>query len=222
MRELPAAAGRRVDVRVYTGPVRVIAGLAVVGLFLTTASAQPAPPAPAPPAPPAPTVDPAFGAVLPPPPTPPDKDAKDESAATGMAVAGALGGLGVMGLGFANLQRSYVLFGVGALIGLVGPSLGQFYAGEILTPGLGLRAVGLGALGYSGLVLSQCDEGCGAAGLPLLAGLGLYVAGAIYDLATTPRAVRAWNAAHHHVTLAPTVVPTGAHASLGLGVVGTF
>jgi hypothetical protein len=55
-------------------------------------------------------------------------------------------------------------------------------------------------------------------------GLALAVAGAIYDLATAPSSVRAWNHKHRAlVQLAPTPLTTS-HGSqaLGFGVVGRF
>lgn len=97
---------------------------------------------------------------------------------------------------------------------LVGPSLGHWYAGRIVTGGLLVRAAGAGiaALGLASLASEDGEAGPGG-GLFYL-GAGLVLAGGIYDAATAGRAVDDRN----RVSVVPLVHP----ASAGLGIAGTF
>ncbi|HEU0037134.1 MAG TPA: hypothetical protein VFQ53_41275 [Kofleriaceae bacterium] len=91
---------------------------------------------------------------------------------------------------------------LGALGTFFGPSIGHWYAHDALTRGMGLRALGVGAM-FAGIltVLSSedcdIDTNCGgnevAPAVLIIGGVGLYVAGTVDDIATAPKAVREYN-----------------------------
>jgi hypothetical protein len=116
---------------------------------------------------------------------------------------------------------------VGLLSSAVTPALGHFYAGERWTKGMTLRAWGLGAAVASfGLAVGSLANGSGGSGpssafvVGMVGAGGLYIVGTVDDLSTASAAARAANA--HHLTVAPTLVGTGADRHLGLGLAGTF
>lgn len=116
-------------------------------------------------------------------------------------------------------------FLLGAAGALVLPSAGHWYAGEAGGVGLVTRGAGL-ALFISGAIRAErevdgCDGGCSTtddAELRLWAGFGLFIAGTIYDIATSGSAARAHNERLRKMMVAPTVQPGGG----GLALVGQF
>ncbi|MBP6837611.1 MAG: hypothetical protein KA190_09925 [Kofleriaceae bacterium] len=123
---------------------------------------------------------------------------------------------------------------VGAGSALIAPSLGQWYAGEGFTTGLGLRLGGasMGAVGAIGLM--RCAErsgdvvpSCPGSMLLLVGASGLVLTGVIHDIATAPRAARRFNtrAAERRrasVQAVPALVSAGGARAPGLGLAGTF
>lgn len=90
------------------------------------------------------------------------------------------------------------LAGVGGAALLVGPSLGSFYADRLWNGRLAVRLVGLGV---AALAFAPGLQGNGGTTSPLpvlllAAGGVLYLAGATYEIATTPRAVDRYNREH--------------------------
>jgi hypothetical protein len=112
----------------------------------------------------------------------------------------------------------------------LGPSTGQWYAGQVGGLGLGLRAVGFVSAAYGFVqMLQECDydEECGGPGgdvgaVLFLGGAGLWVGSSIYDIVLAKRAADSWNA-RHNITLAPTVSnDVGGHKTPGLAFTGRF
>lgn len=114
----------------------------------------------------------------------------------------------------AGVMVPLVLIGTGAI---VGPSFGHFYAGRHLrgATSAGLRA--MAAVATVWLSLGPCplfEEDCSpsqktAAATFLLAGTGLVVALAIYDIVTAPASVRKSNQAMGALGLTPYVSADG-------------
>ena len=152
-------------------------------------------------------------------------------------VATALSGVGVgassalvvasffVGNGRDDINAPLFLTGLGTSI--VTPSLGQIYAGEYLTLGMGVRAAG-GVLAAIAILTQRetvaCDDGIHrdckgleGAGIALLglAAIG-YIGGIAYDVQDAGDA--AVRANGPHVTLAPTLLPHGG----GLAIAGAF
>ncbi|HEY4177055.1 MAG TPA: hypothetical protein VGM90_09500 [Kofleriaceae bacterium] len=153
---------------------------------------------------------------------------KSESTGVAIAVGATLGSVALMAGGLESDNGG--LFTVGLLASTVAPSLGHWYAGDVLTPGLAIRGasavavlVGFGqALSCLGAEDATCQEP-DSAGFLLAGGLIGYAAGSILDLATTSDAVRDYNARLHIATVTPTMLPSsnGTYA-MGVGVGGTF
>ncbi len=113
------------------------------------------------------------------------------------------------------------------------PSFGHWYAGDYLTPGLGLRALGIGLFvgGAANFTLRfDCaDIDCPPAkdntlgGTLMLLGIASYTTGWIYDVATADRAAREYNRDHAtRLSVAPTAIRTGSATSYGLVLGGSF
>jgi hypothetical protein len=93
-----------------------------------------------------------------------------------------------------------------ALVGAyVGPSTGQWYAGEGGELGLGVRFVGC-VSGLYGLsqVMSSSDSAKVRGIVLVWGGASLWVGSSIYDIVLAKRAADSWNA-RHNVSLAPMV-----------------
>ena len=112
---------------------------------------------------------------------------------------------------------------VASLVGMeLGPSLGHWYAGDYLTAGLGLRAGGT-ALVIAGLSQAfDCNgDSCRSSGTaPAAFGAALFASGVVYDIATAGHAANAWNT--EHLQLAPTMISSAGHATVGVGLGGSF
>ena len=119
----------------------------------------------------------------------------------------------------AQNQVNMPLFYVGLGSALVTPSLGQFYAGEGLTVGMGVRAAAAG-LALLAITSTQetvaCDDprmtGCKAFTESSFALFGLagiaYVGGVAWDVMDAGDAVDRWNA-RHHVAITPMIGARG-------------
>lgn len=184
-------------------------------LLPTTALAQSAPPA--------------VPAALP---APTDTAEVSARTALGLSVGVTLAGAGLVGLGWHALNSGSapgavpeVLLGAGvAAVGL-GPTVGHWYAGRVMTRGLATRLAGTAvALGGAALLIvdSACDHCDHADVAPgdVLMGLGIaaIVVGTVDDIVSAPGAARRKNAAERRVTVTPTLSPGRA----GLAVAGTF
>ena len=149
---------------------------------------------------------------------------KSGSTALLLSLGGAVGSLALTVVG-ANMENGSgaSLMTVGVLSSIITPSFGHWYAGEYWTAGLGMRAGGgiafvAGAAQAFGCIDAEnsCDDGAAL----VLVGAGLYIGGTLYDIATAPSAAERWN--EKHLQLAPTVVSSGTHQTLGLGLGGAF
>jgi hypothetical protein len=145
-------------------------------------------------------------------------DSKSPEAAFALSATGALISVGLLGYAAhiaPGAEADRLALGAGASL-IVTPSLGQVYAGNYLTVGLGARVGGaaLMVLGYHAASCGEtgdCSPQLGAASL--IAGAGVFIAGVLWDVATAPRAARRWN--ERHLTLTPTI--TGDRAGLAIG-----
>ncbi|MBV8760053.1 MAG: hypothetical protein JO257_22370 [Deltaproteobacteria bacterium] len=122
------------------------------------------------------------------------------------------------------------MIGAGLLSSLLTPSLGEWYAGELVTPGMGIRAASAVATIVGMAESLKCLDAEGdchtdaSAPVLLVGGLIGYAGGTVYDIATAPREAQRYNARHGlRLTLAPTPLrtPTG-QATMGVGIGGTF
>lgn len=141
--------------------------------------------------------------------------------ATMIAVSGTLAGILVaaeVGDMKTNEWRTAIpLFALAEVL----PSAGKIYAGDYLSPGLVTRVAG-GSL----IVLALADpfertgdewfssEARAAAAIGVLATLG----GTVYDIATSARSAREYNADHgHHVQVVPTFDPSTNQVGMAIG-----
>lgn len=102
---------------------------------------------------------------------------------------------------------------------LLGPSLGHWYAGKVVTPGLGVRAVGF-AVGAAAFGSDDLDTAVGL----LMISASCILGGAIYDVTMAGRSARDYNFAYA-TRLMPVVAPTigpGGTTGAQLGLAGTF
>lgn len=146
-----------------------------------------------------------------------------------LSLGGTAGSVALMVAGAAsNSPSGDSLMTAGLLSSLITPSLGHWYAGHYLTGGMAMRGGG-GVLVIAGVAQAlgaefASDGGDGSNGdsgaTMLLVGAGLYVGGTIYDIATAPAAAERWN--EKHLALAPTLVSSGTHTTVGLGLGGSF
>ncbi len=148
-----------------------------------------------------------------------------EDTAFWLSAGGTLGAGALIGLGAAlNAARGRdsssnvgsALLTAGAFgLGLA-PSFGEWYAHDYFTIGMGLRLVGMVVAGAGALdnrCIDAADLDCshpGGGNDVLIAGVAIYGAGAIYDLATARRAARAYNREH------AVIVPVALHGPGGL------
>jgi len=148
---------------------------------------------------------------------------KSRSAATLLSLGGTLAPIGMIALG--ERSGNDALVAAGLVSALLAPSAGEIYAGELLTVGMGIRAVGIGALigGYE--VFMNCNWSCSREDSNLLIALLTtsivgYGAGAVYDIVTAQAAVERHNQ-RIQLQIAPMVsTPSGPAAGLSLG--GSF
>ncbi|MBL8623286.1 MAG: hypothetical protein JNK64_18385 [Myxococcales bacterium] len=165
-------------------------------------------------------------------PAPTDAAEVSPNTALGLSVGVTLAGVGLVGLGWNALDSAAstgpvpeVLLGAGvAAVGL-GPTVGHWYAGRVMTRGLATRLAGTAAV-LGGAALLIADSACDDCERPdvsagdLLMGLGVaaIVVGTVDDIVSAPGAARRTNAAQRRVTVTPTISPRQA----GLAVAGTF
>ena len=149
------------------------------------------------------------------------------AAGLGLVLVGADAGIRPQAYGQAR-GIELPLAAVGGAALLVGPSLGSAYAGRFWNGGTALRLAGVG-IGAAGLALavqpSRGPEGALNVGPYFLLGGGaaVYLAGAVYEIATTPRAVRRYNRRTLELSLSPAPLATpGGRIAPGLALAGRF
>ena len=154
----------------------------------------------------------------------PEHEQKHASTALAISLGSTAAAVGMFALGY-KTDRPELLAG-GALLGVAAPSFGRWYAGEYSTGGLYLR-LGGAALALAGLVTAMHYSWANemvpdaAAGLAI-AGGGLFVGGALYDIGTAPKAVERYNN-QHAIGVSPMVTSSGGGPSgFGLSIGGSF
>ncbi len=170
----------------------------------------------------------------------PTTDSADPDTALRLSIIGSAFPIAAIGIGTlvgiegarAPIRDVGTVFAVGgALIGIVTPAIGDFYARRWLSPGIAMRAGGL-IVEYIGLVkafsndIGDCaDPGpChrSAATIGLIAGgAALYLGGVVLDVVGAPAAAREWNA-RHDVQLVPTAFKTQSSTAPGLALALKF
>jgi hypothetical protein len=148
-------------------------------------------------------------------------DDRDPDLATCLSATAGVVGAGLM----LGAHHDGTALTIGTVTLLVGPSAGHWYAGHVVTTGLGIRAAGLVTAGVGIDLLVGCDGEPGCSTTPgwslVGAGFGVMVAGAVWDSVTARGAVRDWNQ-RHAVTLVPARLPSARGDALGLALVGRF
>jgi hypothetical protein len=156
------------------------------------------------------------------------KGGKSPNVALGLSAGVSLlgGALGLAAIvpskgGWFEINKPLAIVGTG--IALIGPSLGNIYAGNTLNVGLGIRVAGLGIMGA---MLARCGSpGCSTsdttANVMLAAATIVYGAGVITEVALAPRAARAYN--RRMMQVVPAAMPNGRDGlSPGVALTGTF
>ncbi len=157
-------------------------------------------------------------------PAQPPVDERDPTTALLWSLGGTAASAGMLAVGIKANNENLIVGGL--LSSLVTPSLGEIYAGKILTPGMGIRAASAVAVVY-GVASSICWDNCNSSdqrtGEMLLAG-GLigYAAGTLYDIVAAPSAANEYNAAHRRLTIAPTMMNSSTGPVMGMGIGGKF
>lgn len=168
-----------------------------------------------------------------------DPDTKSETAATALAVGGSLVGPTLI-LAALDSDRSAAplhdevvpMLVAGSAAIVLGPSLGNWYAHEGFSFGLGLRiGGGLGMLLGGSLFVPHLFSADNTRGdeVAMVAGVGLFGLGAlavkvgtIADIIEAPRAARAYNRNHVQLSLAPIAARSPSGHTAGVAIVGRF
>jgi hypothetical protein len=155
---------------------------------------------------------------------------KSETTATELSLGGTAASAVLVIAGARTNSSGLLLTGLAS--SLVTPSLGQWYSGQPLTLGMGIRAAsavatiaGLSEALSCSNEFSDTPHDCGAGAAFLVAGglLG-YAAGTVYDIETAGRAAREYNdALGLSVRVMPAVMRTPSGTStMGVGIGGSF
>lgn len=164
-----------------------------------------------------------------------DQD-RSESVAIGLSTAGTLVGPALIGGALAYRERSdsalhaafWPMLVTGSAAAIIGPSLGEWYAGHRYTRGLAIRLAGGATLGVGAVMIAglhdngdrRFEVGEGGVGVLLAIAGGATVAiGSLIDIHDAPAAVRDHNRTHLRIGVAPTAI---GHRGQGLALVGTF
>ena len=168
---------------------------------------------------------------------PHDGQTKRAKTATALAIGGSLVGPALIATAFANdnydepLHDAVVPLVVsGSALIVFGPSLGNWYAHEGWSTGLGLRVAGgfgvaLGGSLVASQLFSSDASASGAVGIGLvLAGLGAITTGTVLDIVEAHRSVNTYNRKHvrRQLSITPAVSRAEGARHIGLAVVGTF
>ena len=166
---------------------------------------------------------------------------RSESTATALAVGGSL--LGPVLVATAIMEGDsadnplhaafWPMFVAGGASVVLGPSIGNWYAGKVGSTGLNLRLGGavVAAAGTAMMldgfrVLDHRGNGAEftAGAVVGVAGLGVIAAGTVLDVLGASDAAAVFNREHHgmHVALAPLVLRAGNAHETGLAMMGTF
>jgi hypothetical protein len=157
---------------------------------------------------------------------------KDRDAAFKLSAGATVVSIGMVVAGASTGHNT--LTDAGLLSSLVTPSAGELYAGKLLTPGMGIRALAAGLelaafseahrCGYYVLVWStdSCHNSSDLTKTLLVVGALGYVTGTVYDIATASHAADDYNQ-RLQLRVTPTIIPTAASGpAVGLGLGGSF
>jgi hypothetical protein len=162
-----------------------------------------------------------------------DPDKAFELSAIGAAAPAAVAGVGaLMALGSgATRDNGLGVVLVSQLVGLITPSIGEFYSRQILTGGMAMRVGGLvvetvGMFDYYNNEIGDCATGpachhpAGTYAL-IVGGAALYAGGMIYDVVRARDAASSWNR-RHDVMVVPTALKTQSSVTPGVALALTF
>jgi hypothetical protein len=166
-----------------------------------------------------------IGTPLPVGPPPAAADDKDATVAVELSVGGTVLSIGMFAIG-AKTNSDQLAFG-GLVSSMVTPSIGEWYAGEYLTWGMGIRAASA-SIALAGFAEAFCFDDC--EGSNQRTGDMLFVIGAIgsgagmiYDIVHAPAAVKKHNERHRaNLMVTPTAYPTSTGPAPGVMVGGSF
>ncbi len=165
-----------------------------------------------------------------------DPDKAFELSAIGAAAPAAVAGAGalmVLASGGSGSTRDNGLevVMIGQLVGLVTPSLGDFYSHQIATGGLAMRVGGLlvetaGLFEYYNTGIGDCAElaGChhpAQTYAMIFGGAALFAGGMLYDAVRARGVASAWNR-QHDVVVVPTALKTQGAITPGVALAMTF
>jgi hypothetical protein len=148
-------------------------------------------------------------------------DRQSEWVALGLSIGSLWVGTGaflLMAEGFDGRNEALYLtgaIGANATI-LIAPSVGHWYAGRAITPGLVVRSAGFAAAGLMAWQHPHCTTGtCVPEWFAIYGIVGAIVTGMLLDLATLPSAVRRANARTERLHLAPLLTRESSGLALG-------
>ena len=146
---------------------------------------------------------------------------KDRTTAFELSIGGTAASVGVVLAGAA--AHDGTIMAVGVASSLLTPSLGEWYAGQTLTLGMGVRAASAAAFLVGISTAISCDgeqqSYCGLGALWVAGAIG-YGAGVLIDVASAGHAVDKYN--EHRLRIAPAVIATPSGPVVGMGVGGRF
>ncbi len=159
------------------------------------------------------------------PPPPAAADDKDPTVALGLSLGGAALSVGMFAIGAKT--NSDQLVTAGLLSSALTPSIGEWYAGEYLTWGMGIRAASA-SIALVGIAEAFCFDDCqgkdqsSGEALFALGAIG-YGAGMIYDIVHAPAAARKHNDRQRaRLMITPAAYPTSIGPVPGVMVGGSF
>lgn len=168
---------------------------------------------------------------------PHDGEPKSATVATSLALGGSLLGPALWAVALTNGTNTDALHGAfaplvvsGSIAMVFGPSLGNWYAHQSWSTGLGLRLAGGASFGLGASMLASTlfEDGHSAnnaiAAVFVVAGMATFATGTVLDVVEAHRAVRTYNREHAapSVMLTPVVSRVDGATHTGLAVVGAF
>ncbi len=166
-----------------------------------------------------------------------DPDEAFELSAIGAAAPAAVAGVGALmvlasGGSGASSDDGLVVVMISQLVGLITPSIGEFYSRQILTGGMAMRVGGLlvetvGLFDYYNTGIGDCADlgpDChhpASTYAMIVGGAALYAGGMLYDVFSARDAASSWNRRHDVVVL-PTALKTQGSITPGVALALTF
>jgi hypothetical protein len=140
-----------------------------------------------------------------------------EGAAISLSLAGTLGSWVLFGLAVGGEHKTGAVLGLAGMI--VGPNLGHWYQGTVVTRGTGLRVIGTASTIYGFLRMTGCEGNCyGWTDLFLYGGALLFIGATVDDLIDAPH--RAWK--HNQRLKVVGITPMVTDRSAGFAIGGQF